>query len=91
LKWRLVLYRFTEWEKTDQYRLEIILKVSFTEITTGRYNSVSEVIRSALRLLEVEEKKTNELRKALDQGEKSKMAGDFNPTTHLKNLHRKNL
>jgi len=61
------------------------------EITTGRYNSVSEVIRSALRLLEVEEKNILQLRKALDQGEKSKMAGDFNPTTHLKNLHRKNL
>ena len=61
------------------------------EISTGRYNSVSEVIRSALRLLEVEEKKTFELRKALDQGEKSKMIDDFNPTSHLKGLRSKYL
>ncbi|NQU52276.1 MAG: type II toxin-antitoxin system ParD family antitoxin [Bacteroidetes bacterium] len=61
------------------------------EIESGRYNSVSEVIRSALRLLEVEEKKTIELRKALKQGEKSKMADDFNPSTHLKNLHSNHL
>ena len=61
------------------------------EINSGRYNSVSEVIRSALRLLEIEEKKTIELRKALKLGEESNMADDFNPDTHLKNMHNKYL
>lgn len=61
------------------------------EITTGRYNSASEVIRSGLRLLEIEEKKILELRKALDQGEQSKMIDDFNPTAHLEGLRSKHL
>jgi antitoxin ParD1/3/4 len=59
------------------------------EISTGRYNSASEVIRTALRLLEVEEEKVRDLRKALDQGENSQMVHDFNPEAHLKGLHRK--
>lgn len=58
-------------------------------ISSGRYNSASEVIRTALRLLELEEQKTIELRKALDAGEKSKIIKDFNPTNHLQELHRK--
>ena len=35
------------------------------EVESGRYNLVSEVIRSALRFLEDEEKKEKELIKAL--------------------------
>ena len=61
------------------------------EINSGRYNSASEVIRSGLRLLEIEEKKTLELRKALDQGEQSKMIEDFNPASHVKDLRSKHL
>ncbi len=61
------------------------------EINSGKYNSVSEVIRTALRLLEVEEKKSIELRKALELGEESNMADDYNPYTHLKNIHNKYL
>lgn len=60
-------------------------------ISSGRYNSASEVIRSALRLLEIEEQKTFELRKAIDLGEKSKIVEDFNPKNHLENLHEKHL
>ena len=40
-------------------------------INTGRYNSTSEVMRSALRLLEQEENKLDLLRKAVEEGENS--------------------
>lgn len=61
------------------------------EVASGRYNSVSEVIRSALRLLESEEKKITQLRNELEIGEKSKMVSDFDPASHLENLRRKHL
>lgn len=60
-------------------------------ISTGRYSSVSEVIRTALRLLETEEQKTIELRKALDLGENSNLINDFNPNEYLQDLHKKHL
>ena len=62
-----------------------------SQITTGRYNSVSEVVRSALRLLDNEEKKVKELRKALEIGERSEMVKDFDPEKHLQFLHNKYL
>ncbi len=49
------------------------------EISTGRYSSVSEVLRTALRLLESEEKKIKALRLALEEGENSQMVEDFDP------------
>ena len=60
-------------------------------ISSGRYNSASEVIRTALRLLETEEQKTVALRKALELGENSKIIEDFNPLDHLQELHRKHV
>ena len=59
------------------------------EVSSGRYNSASEVIRTALRLLQTEEQKTKALTKALIQGEKSGYEKKFSPTTHLKKLHSK--
>jgi antitoxin ParD1/3/4 len=59
------------------------------EIQSGRYGSVSEVIRTALRLLENEEQKLKELRNALILGEESGWIDDFNPDEHLKALHKK--
>jgi antitoxin ParD1/3/4 len=44
------------------------------QIISGRYGSVSEVIRSTLRLLETQETKMNTLRQLLVEGEKSGMA-----------------
>jgi antitoxin ParD1/3/4 len=44
------------------------------QIKSGRYGSVSEVIRSALRLLEIQETKMNTLRQLLVEGEESGMA-----------------
>lgn len=62
-----------------------------TEVQSGKYGSVSEVIRSALRLLEREEKKEQELIKALEIGEKSGFVENFNPEEHLKKLHKTHL
>lgn len=59
------------------------------EVKSGRYGSVSEVIRTALRLLEREEKKERELIKALEIGEKSGFVDDFNPKEHLEGLKQK--
>ncbi|GGF69671.1 type II toxin-antitoxin system ParD family antitoxin [Wenyingzhuangia marina] len=61
------------------------------EVNSGRYSSVSEVIRSALRLLENEEKKERELIKALEAGEQSGFVDNFNPKENLEDLHRKHL
>lgn len=61
------------------------------EIKSGRYSSVSEVIRSALRLLESEERKLNDLRNALIDGEQSGWVEDFDPEKHLTALHKKHL
>lgn len=61
------------------------------EVKSGKYGSVSEVIRSALRLLESEERKERELIKALEIGENSGFVENFNPKEHLKKLHHKHL
>ncbi|WP_025739305.1 type II toxin-antitoxin system ParD family antitoxin [Salinivibrio socompensis] len=44
------------------------------QIQSGRYGSASEVIRSALRLLESQETKMNTLRQLLIEGEESGVA-----------------
>ena len=60
-----------------------------SEVSSGKYNSASEVIRTALRLLEAEEIKRKYLNKALVQGEKSGFEKNFDPKAHLKKLHSK--
>lgn len=61
------------------------------EVTSGRYSSASEVVRSALRLLELEEKKVKWLRNELVIGEKSGFVKDYNPKKHLEELKKKHL
>lgn len=46
------------------------------QIAAGRYESKSETIRAAMRLLEERERKVAALRQAIDEGEAS---GDFVP------------
>jgi antitoxin ParD1/3/4 len=62
-----------------------------SSVSSGKYSSASEVVRSALRLLESEEKKISELRNALIEGEKSPMIENFDAKKHLEDLHRKYL
>jgi antitoxin ParD1/3/4 len=61
------------------------------EVSSGRYGSASEVVRTALRMLEVEEQKKEALISALMQGEKSKRVTNFDPKAHLEKLHKKYL
>lgn len=60
-----------------------------TTLETGRYNSASEVIRAALRLLEEQEEKKNILTKALIEGEDSGIVENFDPQLLLEELHSK--
>ena len=59
------------------------------EVSTGRYNSASEVIRTALRLLQDREETRHNLKKALAAGEKSGYVDDFNPEKNLESLHQR--
>jgi antitoxin ParD1/3/4 len=61
------------------------------KVVSGRYHSASEVIRAGLRLLEQEERKLEAIKSALELGEKSGIAHDFNVKNHLKSLHAKQL
>ena len=60
-----------------------------TEVSSGRYSSASEVVRTALRLLESEEKKKKQINAALVAGEKSGFDKKFDPKLHLKKLQAK--
>jgi antitoxin ParD1/3/4 len=60
-------------------------------VTSGKYGSASEVVRTALRLLESEESKHKELKNALIEGENSQMIENFDAKKHLDDLHRKYL
>lgn len=60
-------------------------------IASGKYSSASEVVRSALRLLELEEQKLNILREVLADGENSTMIEDFDADKQLASIHKKHL
>ena len=57
------------------------------EVSSGKYNSASEVIRTALRLMEAEEQKKQALNEALRLGEMSGFEKNFDRKTHLKKLN----
>ncbi len=60
-------------------------------IAQGRYKNASEVIRAGLRLLEEEEKwrqqKAQAIISALEEGEASGIAEDFDPDKFLAQIH----
>lgn len=60
-----------------------------SEVSSGRYSSASEVVRTALRLLESEESKKKQLNKALITGETAGFEKNFNPKAHLKKQHNR--
>ncbi len=62
-----------------------------SSVASGKYSSASEVVRSALRLLESEEKKLKEFRNALIEGENSPMSENFDAGKHLADLHQRYL
>lgn len=61
------------------------------KISSGKFSSVSEVIRTALRLLENEENRYKTLIEELEKGERSKFVQNFDREENLKRLHAKHL
>lgn len=59
------------------------------KVASGRYNSSSEVIRSALRLLEEEDRKIQMINRALEDGESSGMVENFDPEAFIIELQMK--
>jgi antitoxin ParD1/3/4 len=56
------------------------------QISSGRYNNASEVIRAGLRLLADDESRIVALKSAIEEGINSGIAEDFDPQAHLKSL-----
>ena len=56
------------------------------QISTGKYSSVSEVVRTALRVFEQEELKTKSLSNELKVGEESAKIKDFDRNKNLEML-----
>lgn len=56
------------------------------QIASGKYSSVSEVVRTALRLFEQEESKTKVLVNELKIGEKSAKISNFDRNKNLETL-----
>ena len=61
------------------------------KVSSGKFSSVSEVIRTALRFLEEEENRHKALIRELEIGENSGFVKDFDRSENLKNLHAKHL
>jgi len=61
------------------------------QISSGKFSSASEVVRSALRLFEQEENSKKELISALRKGEDSGFIDDFDKNKFIDAMHKKHL
>ena len=61
------------------------------QVRTGKYTSVGEIVRTALRLLEMEENKSKILINEIKIGEKSGMIENFDRNSNLKKFHAQHL
>jgi len=59
------------------------------KINSGRFQSVSEVVRAGLRKLEEDETKLQLLRDKLQASENSPLVDNFNNEAFIKQLHKK--
>lgn len=57
------------------------------QISSGKYNSVSEVVRTALRFFEQEENRSKSLIDELRLGEKSNKISNFDRSKNLEELN----
>jgi antitoxin ParD1/3/4 len=76
--------------------MEVTLGTHYDEfmanaVRSGKYNSVTDVVRKANLLLEMEEKKANALRNELITGETSPMIDNFDSQAFLQQIHEKYL
>jgi antitoxin ParD1/3/4 len=60
-------------------------------IVSGRYQTVSEVVRAGLRKLEDDDDKLEALRGKLAAGERSSKVKDFSADKLLKKIHKKHI
>jgi antitoxin ParD1/3/4 len=75
-------------EKTISIHLgEYYEKLIRDQVLSGRYDSESDVIKSALRVFEKEEIRARTLLDELEKGEKSEKIRDFDRNKNLKKLH----
>jgi antitoxin ParD1/3/4 len=76
--------------------MEVTLGTHYDEfmanaMRSGKYSSVNDVVRKAILLLEMEEKKANMLRNELMAGETSPTINDFDAQAFLQQIHEKYL
>jgi antitoxin ParD1/3/4 len=76
--------------------MEVVLGTHYSEfmanvVKSGKYDSINDVVRKAILLLEIEEKKVDKLCNELTTGEMSPMIRNFDTQNFLEKIHKKYL